>query len=119
MVNNYSNLLSNDRIKPIIRSWNFFNDLKILAFILHPLRNTVLSLERRSAYLSDCYLGLAYITASMKKLPRNFNQEFKGYCILKINKRLEEFDDDNYLLTFFLHPGFRSVDENNGKGKHC
>lgn len=119
MVNNYLSFLSNDKIKLIVRSWNFFNDLKILAFILKPLCNTVLSLERRSANLSDCYLGLAYIAASIKKLPRNFNQEFKKHCISKINRRLEEFDEDNYLLTFFLHPGFRSTDETSGKIKHC
>jgi hypothetical protein len=50
---------------------------------------------------------MACIAASMKKLPRNFNQEFKNHCISMINKRLEEFDDDNYLLAFFLHPRFR------------
>jgi hypothetical protein len=81
--------------------------LKVLAFILKPLRDTVLLLERSSANLSDCYLRMACIAASMKKLPRNFNQEFKNHCISMINKRLEEFDDDNYLLAFFLHPRFR------------
>ncbi|GES90541.1 ribonuclease H-like domain-containing protein [Rhizophagus clarus] len=105
---NYSNILSNEKIKPIIRSWNFFNDLKVLAFILKPLCDTILLLERSSANLSDCYLGMACIAASMKKLPRTFNQEFKNHCISMINKRLEEFDDDNYLLAFFLHPRFRT-----------
>ncbi|RGB23889.1 hypothetical protein C1646_773860 [Rhizophagus diaphanus] len=54
LASNYSNILSNEKIKPIIRSWNFFNDLKVLAFILKPLRDTVLLLERSSANLSDC-----------------------------------------------------------------
>jgi hypothetical protein len=81
--------------------------LKVLAFILKPLRDTVLLLKRSSANLSDYYLGMACIADSMKKLPRNFNQEFKNYCILMINKRFEEFDDDNYLLAFFLHLCFR------------
>ncbi|GBC20717.2 ribonuclease H-like domain-containing protein [Rhizophagus irregularis DAOM 181602=DAOM 197198] len=80
LASNYSNILSNEKIKPIIRSWNFFNDLKVLAFILKPLRDTILLLERSSANLS----------------------------LLSWNGLLEEFDDDNYLLAFFLHPRFRT-----------
>jgi hypothetical protein len=119
MANNHSNILSNEKIRPIIRSWNFFNDLKVLSFIIRPLHDTVLLLERRTANLSDCYLGLAYIGACLKKIPRNFSREFKSHCISMINKRLEEFNDDNYLLTFFLHPGFRSEDDRSGKFRHC
>lgn len=111
MAKNFSDYLTNDKIRPIIRSWNFFNELKILAFILNPLCNAVLALERRSANLSDCYVNLAYIATAIKKLPRSFNSEFKEHCILMINKRLEEFDDDLYLLAFFLNPLFRSEDE--------
>ncbi|CAB4437110.1 unnamed protein product [Rhizophagus irregularis] len=80
LASNYSNILL--KKKSIICSWNFFNDLKVLAFILKPLCDTVLLLERSSANLSNCYLGMAYIAASMKKLPRTFNQEFKNHCIL-------------------------------------
>ena len=58
------------------------------------------------ANLSNYYFEMAYIATSIKKLSCNFNQEFKKHCISKINKRLEEFDDDNYLLSFFLHSGF-------------
>ncbi|GES93878.1 ribonuclease H-like domain-containing protein [Rhizophagus clarus] len=54
---------------------------EVLAFILKSLRDTILLLERSSANLSDCYLGMACIAASMKKLPRTFNQEFKNHCI--------------------------------------
>ena len=118
IVTNHSDCL-NDKTKVIIRSWNFFNDLKILEFILHPISNTITSLERREAYLSDCYLGLAHIAASIKKLPRNFDQQFKGHCLAMINKRLEEFDDDYYLLAFFLNPYFREKDKRSGKIKHC
>ena len=118
MANNFSNYLTNERIRPIIRSWNFFNELKVLAFILNPLCNAVLALERRSANLSDCYLNLAYVAAAFKKLPRDFNSEFKKHCTLMINKRLEEFDDDLYLLAFFLNPLFRAEDARSGKLRH-
>jgi hypothetical protein len=106
MTNNYPNLL-NEKVANIIKSWTFFNELKILGFVLKPLCDTILSLERRTANLSDCYVGLARIAMVMKKLPRNFNSEFRNHCIAMINKRFNEFDDDNYLLTFFLHPRFR------------
>lgn len=72
-----------------------FQRFKGSCFCFVSLRNTVLSLERRSANLSDCYLGLAYIAASMKKLSRNFNQEFKQYCI---NQRLIK-DLKNSMMT--------------------
>jgi len=107
MAVNYSNYLTNDRIKTIICSWNFFNELKVLAFVLNPLCKAVLALERRTADLSDCYLGLARISFAIKRLPRQFNSEFRNYCIEKINERFYEFDDDIYLLTFFLNPLFR------------
>ena len=44
MVDEYTNLLI-AKIKTIIQGYNFFSDLKILAFILNPLRKTILSLE--------------------------------------------------------------------------
>jgi hypothetical protein len=107
MATNYSDYLTNDKIKSIICAWNFFNELKVLAFVLNPLCKIILELERRTADLSDCYLGLARISYAIKRLPQQFNSEFRNYCIEKINERFEEFDDDNYLLTFFLNPSFR------------
>jgi len=107
MAANYSNYLTNDKIKSIICSWNFFNELKVLAFVLNPLCKAVLALERRTADLSDYYLGLARISFVIKKLLRQFNSEFRNHCIEKINERFHEFDDDIYLLTFFLNPLFR------------
>ena len=63
----------------------------------------VLALERRIADLSDCYFGLACISATMKKLPRQINQKFQNYCIKINNNRFQEFDEDSYLLAFFLN----------------
>jgi hypothetical protein len=45
------------------------------------------------------------LEAAIKKLPRNNHQEFRQKCITIFNKRFKEFDDDVYLLCFFLHPG--------------
>jgi hypothetical protein len=107
MATNHSDHLKNDNVKKILSSWSFFCELKTLAFVLKPLCDMVLALERRTADLSDCYFGLACISASMKKLPRGMNQEFRNHCINKNNERFREFDEDTYLLAFFLNPLYR------------
>lgn len=108
-ITNYHQL-ANEKITTIIRSRNFFSDLRILSFVLEPLRKAVLALESRSATLADCFLSLARLAAALKKLPRSsFNSEFRNHCIKVIKQRCEEFDDDNYITCFFLDPRFRST----------
>jgi hypothetical protein len=102
----YDYLLS-DKAKHIIQGRNFFSNLRILAFVLDPLRKAVLVLESRSATLGDCFLNLAQLAAVLKKLPRSFNQTFRNHCFKVMNERFEEFDDDKYLTCFFLDPRFR------------
>jgi hypothetical protein len=103
----HHHLLTNDKIKPIIQARNFFADLRILSFILDPLKKTVLNLESRSATLGDCFLGLVRLAAVVKKLPTSFDSSFRSHCIKVINERTEEFDDDRYITCFFLDPHFR------------
>ena len=50
------NQLTNDNVIRIIQSRNFFSDLRILAFVLKPLKKAVLALEVRLATLADCFL---------------------------------------------------------------
>lgn len=42
MANEHADLLTNNRIKPIIQGRNFFSDLEILVFVLNPLQKAVL-----------------------------------------------------------------------------
>src|SRR4051812_25373823 len=107
MANEHENLLTNHRIKLIIQGRNFFSDLEILAFILNLLRKAILSLESRSATLADYYLSLAQLGAVLKNLPRSFHCSFRNHCYDVMNKQFEEFNDDKYLLCFYLHPLFR------------
>src|ERR1700728_5498891 len=100
IVVNENNLL-NDKVRRIIQTRNFFSDLRILSFVLDPLRKVVLALEYRSATLGDCFLGLIRLSAVLKKLPRTFNQDFRNHCFNTMNKRFKEFDDDKYLTCFF------------------
>ena len=99
----------NDRVRSVIQGRNFFDDLKILAFILNPIRETVLALEGREVTLEDCFFYLARLGAAIKKLPKRYNVSFYNHCIKKMNSRFEEFDDDKYLLAFFLTPYFRGI----------
>lgn len=103
------NQLTNDNVVRIIQSRNFFSDLRILSFVLEPLRKAVLALEARSATLADCFLSLARLAAGLKKLPKSFNPGFRNHCVKVINERCNEFDDDKYITCFFLDPRLRST----------
>ena len=87
---------------------NFFDDLKILAFVLNPIWKTVLTLKERKVTLGNSFFHLVQLNAAIKKLPRKDNISFYNYCIIKINKQFQEFNDDKYLLCFFLNPNFWS-----------
>lgn len=108
MVAHHSNYI-NDRVRQIITGRNFFDDLKILAFVLSPIRETVLALEGKKATLGDCFFYMVRLGAAIKKLPRRYNISFYNHCVLKMNTRFKEFDDDKYLLGFFLSPQFRGI----------
>lgn len=108
MVVNHSSL-TNERVQKIVRGRNFFNDLKIIAFVLNPIRECVLELEGKRVTLGDCFFHLAKLGAALKKLPKRDNTSFYNHCISAMNKRFEEFDDDKYLLCFFLNPHFRGL----------
>ena len=101
--------LTNENIVRIIQSRNFFSDIRILAFVLEPLRKAVLALEARAATLADCFLSLVRLAAVLNKLPRSFNTSFRNHCVKVINERFNEFDDDKYITCFFLDPRFRSA----------
>ena len=107
MAYNYQQLLTNDRIIQIINRHDFFIHLKILYFVFLPLKKAVLTLESRNTTLGDCFVSLAKTAAAIKKLPLHQNIQFRSYCIETLNNRFNEFDDDLYLLCYFLMPNFR------------
>jgi hypothetical protein len=109
IVTNNRHLLTNDNIIRIIQTRNFFSDLRILKFVLEPLRKAVLALKARAATLADCFLSLVRLAAVLNKLPRSFNSGFRNHCVKVINERFNEFDDDKYITCFFLDPRFRSA----------
>lgn len=66
-----------------------------------------MTLEGHHATLGDCFVGLAKTAAAIKKLPSRRYVQFQTHCIEILNTRFDEFDDDLYLLCYFLIPNFR------------
>ena len=99
--------MTNERVIQIISHYEFFIHLKILYFVLFPLKKAVLILEGRNTTLGDCYVSLAKTAAAIKKLPSRQCIQFQTRCIEILNTRFDEFNDDLYLLCYFLTPNFR------------
>ncbi len=100
-----SELLS-PSVLSILRTYAFFDNCHAVSFTLHPIRKCIATLESQNCTLADCFLGLARLGAAIKKLPTNDYQVFRRECIQIFNNRFAEFDDDVWLVCFFLHPGF-------------
>ena len=76
--------------------------------MLHPVKQSIATLESQTCTLADCFLGLAKLGAAIKKLSNNDHCEFRQQCISIFNRRYAEFSDPIYLLCFFLHPSYSS-----------
>jgi len=98
-------LLSSSALS-ILRTYAFFDNCCAVSFTLHPIRKCITTLESRNCTLADYFLGLVHLGAAIKKLPTNDYQVFRRECIQIFNNRFAEFDDDVWLVCFFLHPGF-------------
>ncbi|CAG8723625.1 5049_t:CDS:2, partial [Rhizophagus irregularis] len=98
----YENLLP-QAILTILRSRAFFDDVRALAFALHPIKKAILTLESQSCTLADCLLGLAQLGAAIKTLPEN------DYCVFVVNPlqySINPFDvelgDTEFLTTWWI-----------------
>ncbi|CAG8500028.1 33711_t:CDS:10 [Gigaspora margarita] len=56
--------------------------------------------------LADCFISLVRLGAAIKRLPENDYHNFRQQAIAIFNRRFAEFDDDAYILCFYLHPGY-------------
>ncbi|CAG8822256.1 22299_t:CDS:2, partial [Cetraspora pellucida] len=93
------------RIKDILCDRIFYEDCRLIVSILHPLKISVGCLESRTSNLADCYVHLVSLANAIFRVP-NQNIAFKNYCIEKFNRRWDEFSNNIYILTFFLHPRY-------------
>ncbi|CAG8842081.1 21676_t:CDS:2, partial [Gigaspora margarita] len=63
-------------------------------------------LEKIDCSLADCFIGLAHLGAAIRRLPENDYCNFCQQAIAIYNRRFAEFDDNIYILCFFLYPGY-------------
>lgn len=108
----------NTSVQAILRTRAFFDDLNALAFVLYPIKIAILTLELRDCSLADCFIGLARLGAAIKRLPENDYSNFRQQAIAIYNRRFAEFDDDAYILCFFLHPGYTDIVWARGTFRH-
>ena len=102
----FSGLLSSSA-SGVLRSRAFFDDLHALSFALHPLKKAIADLESRNCTLSDCFIGLIQLGAAIKKLSDTDYHIFRQQSIAIFNRRFNDFNDNTYLLCFFLHPNYK------------
>lgn len=77
--------------------------------ILYPIRMAIMNLEAQTTNLADCFLQFVQLAAAIKKVSNIRAKGFKSYCVKIFNKRWRDFNADNYLLAYFLHPGYRGA----------
>jgi hypothetical protein len=103
---NYSEEITNDAVKTILKKKKFYDKVNILVKLLRPIKNAILMLEGSQTNLADAFIQMIRLAYLIKK----FNEgSFREYAIQAFNKRWEEFDISLYLLAYFLHPGFRGI----------
>ena len=76
--------------------------------MLYSIKIAISTLESRDCSLADCFVSLVRLGTAIKRLPENDYRNFRRQAIAIYNRRFAEFDDDAYILCFFLHPGYTS-----------
>lgn len=79
---------------------------------MKPIKEAILSLESSTATLADCYFSLARIGYSISKIPENEHIMFYRHVIKTFNERFKMFDFDEYLLAYYIHPGYKGKGSN-------
>lgn len=85
----------------------FFQDVQDLAMIIKPIKKSIILLESQEANLADCFFLLAKLGVVIKNIPEIVYKMFRQHCIKSFNKCFKEFDFDEHLLAYYLHPGYR------------
>ncbi|CAG8483241.1 29306_t:CDS:10 [Racocetra persica] len=96
----------NVSVQSILRTRAFFDDLNTLAFVLRPIKLAISIFESQNCSLANCFIGLVHLGAAIRRLLENDYHSFWQQAITIFNRRFAEFDDDAYILCFFLHPGY-------------
>ncbi|CAG8666543.1 10313_t:CDS:2, partial [Diversispora eburnea] len=107
IIQSYSNEITNESVKTILKRHGYFEDTQVLAETLKPIRAAIQITESKDTTMADCYINLIKIASAIKDLSSEDYQDFRNHCIKVFNERFKEFTDDVYLLTYLLHPQFK------------
>ncbi|CAG8804041.1 44828_t:CDS:2, partial [Gigaspora margarita] len=84
----------------------FYISYKRLTLVFEPIKQVINFLESRTANLADCFIGISQIAAAFKRIhPSN---DLCAPAIASFNFHFEQFYISLYLLTYFLHPNYRT-----------
>ncbi|GBC54372.2 ribonuclease H-like domain-containing protein [Rhizophagus irregularis DAOM 181602=DAOM 197198] len=110
VINENPNVITSEAVKTIInRKRGFFNDVSDLANIMKLIKEAILTLESNKATLADCYFSLAYLGQSINKIPEDDHMIFRQHAIKIFNERFILYDFDEYLLAYYIHPGYKGI----------
>ena len=90
-----------------MRKRGFFQDVQDLSNIIKPIKDSITLLEGKHANLADCFFSLAQLGVAIKKISELEHKIFRRHCIKSFNKCFKEFDFDEHLLAYYLHPGYQ------------
>ena len=108
VISENSNIITSSAVKNIItRKRGFFQDVQDLATIIKPIKDSIIRLESQDANLADCFFSLAQLGAAIKNVPESDHRMFRRHCIKIFNVRFNEFDFDEHLLAYYLHPEYK------------
>ncbi|CAF1410262.1 unnamed protein product, partial [Didymodactylos carnosus] len=98
------------KVLVVLKQKQLYREIDNLYCIMRVLAYAVGIIQANSATLADCYLILIYITRLMAKLTaQNDTKEFGRFVSKSGNIRLKEFQNDYYLVCFYLHPKYRGA----------
>ncbi|CAG8456259.1 23334_t:CDS:2, partial [Gigaspora rosea] len=92
---------------------NFYTSCRKIALIFEPIKRVITLLESYIASLADCFLAIVHLASAFRRIPISNN--FRSLAITAFNRRYQEFDISPYVLTYFLHPNYRSHGLQKGK----
>lgn len=94
-------------VKSILIKRGFFENVLDLSNIVKPIKDAIVCLEGRASNLANCFHIYIKLALAINNISIEFQKNFRNYCITKFNNRYKEFDFDEYILSYFLHPGYR------------
>ncbi|CAG8559025.1 4052_t:CDS:2 [Dentiscutata heterogama] len=93
----------NISVQLVLYTGAFFDNLNAIAFVLHPIKLAISILESQYCLLANCFIGLVHLEAAIRKFLENDYCNFHQQAITVFNRRFADFNNDAYILCFFLH----------------